>query len=290
MAQLLQVGRSFRSATGVPHQFSLRVYVPAEELDAVYTPLIGRALPPEEAGVNELTEQLSRLAAPGEEPLPPPVEPLWTLPFSAAPRGRDMLAAGVGDFPVYHPPQRLRRSLRLVALAEEEGGQPLPNLLIPEEAVRAAGRRISREHFVPVHARQSAFTVPMAWFALFTEQDHTESFHHGNRVHRCAVPVDVGTRRIVRAAQVVEDADGEDLEDLAEDLTHLGRWLGAFSANCLVVLHYGAVADRFQPDESPQDFQDALELLAAQDAHGAAVAFRRLMHRWLPLAHLESAS
>ena len=175
-------------------------------------------------------------------------------------------------------------------LGEEEGGQPLPNLLIPEDAVRAAGELVSREHFVPVHARQSAFTVPMAWFSLFNAQDHTESFHHGNRVHRCAVPVDLATRRVVRAAQVVEDAGGEDLEDLAEDLTHLGRWLGAFSANSLVVLHYGSLADPFQPDESPQDFSDAVELLAAQDAHGAAVAFRRLMHRWLPLAHLESAS
>ncbi|MEX5261068.1 hypothetical protein [Kocuria sp. CPCC 205263] len=290
MAQLLQVGRTFRSATGIPHQFALRVYVPAEELDAVYAPLVPRALSPEEAGVNELTEQLARLAEPGQEPLPPAVEPLWTLPFSAAPRGRDMLAAGAGDFPVYHPPQRLRRSLRLVALAEEEGGQPLPNLLIPEDAVRAAGDRVSREHFVPVHARQSAFTVPMAWFSLFTAQDHTESFHHGNRVHRCAVPVDLATRRVVRAAQVVEDAGGEDLEDLAEDLTHLGRWLGAFSANSLVVLHYGSLADPFQPDESPQDFSDAVELLAARDTHGAAVAFRRLMHRWLRLAHLESAS
>ena len=256
MAQLLQVGRTFRSATGIPHQFALRVYVPAEELDAVYAPLLPRALPPEEAGVNELTEQLARLAEPGEDPLPPAVEPLWTLPFSAAPRGRDMLAAGVGDFPVYHPPQRLRRSLRLVALAEEEGGQPLPNLLIPEDAVRAAGERVTREHFLPVHARQSAFTVPMAWFSLFTAQDHTESFHHGNRVHRCAVPVDVATLRVVRAAQVVEDAGGEDLEELADDLTGLGRWLGAFSANSLVVLHYGAVADPFQPDESPRDFQE----------------------------------
>ncbi|MFC6258546.1 hypothetical protein ACFP5Z_15975, partial [Kocuria oceani] len=70
MAQLLQVGRTFRSATGIPHQFALRVYVPAEELDAVYAPLLPRALPPEEAGVNELTEQLARLAEPGEEPLP----------------------------------------------------------------------------------------------------------------------------------------------------------------------------------------------------------------------------
>ena len=124
MSQLLQVGRTFRSATGIPHQFALRVYVPAEELDAVYAPLVPRALSPEEAGVNELTEQLARLAEPGQEPLPPAVEPLWTLPFSAAPRGRDMLAVGVGDFPVYHPPQRLRRSLRLVALAEEEGHHP----------------------------------------------------------------------------------------------------------------------------------------------------------------------
>ena len=102
--------------------------------------------------------------------------------------------------------------------------------------------------------------------------------------------MDLATRRVVRAAQVVEDAGGEDLEDLAEDLTHLGRWLGAFSANSLVVLHYGSLADPFQPDESPQDFSDAVELLAARDAHGAAVAFRRLMHRWLRLAHLESAS
>lgn len=290
MAQLLQVGRAFRSATGVPHEFALRVYVPAEDLDALYAPLLPRALPPEEAGVNQLTEQLARLAAPGADPLPPATEPLWTLPFSCAPAGRRMLAAGVGDFPVFHPPQRLRRSLRLVALAEEEGGQPLPSLLVPEEAVKAAGERVTREHFTSVYARQAAFTAPMAWFAPFTAEDHVESLHHGNRVHRCAVPVDVATRRVVHAAQVVEDAGGEDLEELGEDLTHLARWLGAFPANGLLVLHYGAVADRFQPDESPQDLQDAVALLDARDDTGAAVAFRRLMHRWLPLAHLETAS
>ena len=76
----------------------------------------------------------------------------------------------------------------------------------------------------------------------------------------------------------------------AQDLTRLSRWLGSFSAASLVSLDYGSLADRIQPDESPQDMADALDLLHEGDLGSATAALRRIFRRWAPLAQLQQAN
>ncbi|RKQ35040.1 hypothetical protein [Kocuria tytonis] len=342
---LINAGSAYRSITGPPMRFALRVYVPQQDLDAVYAPGIPRALDPFTAGVHELSEQLARLADTSQPLLPPAREPLWTMPFSTAPAGAQRLAgmsgggmsggsapgggtprggasrggtprdgAGrapgtspglTGDFPVFHPTQRLRRSLRLFTAAENEDSAQLLPLLVPEKQVDDAAKATSRETFLPVYTREAAYVVPLAWFAAFAPSDHVASPHSGREVHRLIAPADTATQRVLRAAATLDDAgravSGDAPEDelpdearqaaaFAQDLTRLGRWLDTFGPAALVSLDYGSLADRIQPDESPQDMADAVELLREGDFGSATAALRRIFVRWAPLAQLQQAN
>lgn len=343
---LINAGSAYRSITGPPVRFALRVYVPQQDLDAHYAPGIPRALDPFTGGVHEFSEQLARLTDTSQSLLPPAREPLWTMPFSTAPAGARRLlgvpgaagpsgssgspgAAGAsgsagapgaagspgpvpgaspnhpGDFPVFHPTQRLRRSLRLFTAAENEDSAQLLPLLVPEREVEDAARATSTEAFQPVYTREAAYAVPLAWFAAFAPADHVASQHSGHEIHRFIAPADTASRRALDAARTVDDAGRavsgdapeDDLPDearqaatFAQDLTRLGRWLGSFSSASLVSLDYGSLADRIQPDESPQDMADALDLLREGEFGSATAALRRIFRRWAPLAQLQQAN
>ncbi|MCT1915733.1 hypothetical protein [Kocuria rhizophila] len=317
---LINAGSAYRSITGPPVRFALRVYVPQQDLDAHYAPGIPRALDPFTGGVHEFSEQLARIADTSQSLLPPAREPLWTMPFSTAPAGARRLpgtspgGAGQvpgaspshpGDFPVFHPTQRLRRSLRLFTAAENEDSAQLLPLLVPEKDVADAARATSTEAFQPVYTREAAYAIPLAWFAAFTPADHVASQHAGQEIHRFIAPADAAAQRTLQAAQIVDDAgravSGEAPEDdlpdearqaaaFAQDLTRLSRWLGSFSPASLVSLDYGSLADRIQPDESPQDMADALDLLHEGDLGSATAALRRIFRRWAPLAQLQQAN
>ena len=317
---LINAGSAYRSITGPPVRFALRVYVPQQDLDAHYAPGIPRALDPFTGGVHEFSEQLARIADTSQSLLPPAREPLWTMPFSTAPAGARRLpgtspgGAGhvpgaspnhPGDFPVFHPTQRLRRSLRLFTAAENEDSAQLLPLLVPEQEVAEAAKATSSEAFQPVYTREAAYAIPLAWFAAFTPADHVASQHSGQEIHRFIAPADAAAQRTLQAAQIVDDAgravSGDTPEDdlpdearqaaaFAQDLTRLSRWLGSFSAASLVSLDYGSLADRIQPDESPQDMADALDLLHEGDLGSATAALRRIFRRWAPLAQLQQAN
>lgn len=317
---LINAGSAYRSITGSPVRFALRVYVPQQDLDAHYAPGIPRALDPFTGGVHEFSEQLARIADTSQSLLPPAREPLWTMPFSTAPAGARRLpgtspgGAGQvpgaspnhpGDFPVFHPTQRLRRSLRLFTAAENEDSAQLLPLLVPEQEVAEAAKATSSEAFQPVYTREAAYAIPLAWFAAFTPADHVASQHSGQEIHRFIAPADAAAQRTLQAAQIVDDAgravSGDTPEDdlpdearqaaaFAQDLTRLSRWLGSFSAASLVSLDYGSLADRIQPDESPQDMADALDLLHEGDLGSATAALRRIFRRWAPLAQLQQAN
>lgn len=317
---LINAGSAYRSITGPPVRFALRVYVPQQDLDAHYAPGIPRALDPFTGGVHEFSEQLARIADTSQSLLPPAREPLWTMPFSTAPAGARRLpgtspgGAGQvpgaspthpGDFPVFHPTQRLRRSLRLFTAAENEDSAQLLPLLVPDQEVAEAAKATSSEAFQPVYTREAAYAIPLAWFAAFTPADHVASQHSGHEIHRFIVPADAAAQRTLQAAQIVDDAGRavsgdapeDDLPDearqaaaFAQDLIRLSRWLGSFSAASLVSLDYGSLADRIQPDESPQDMADALDLLHEGDLGSATAALRRIFRRWAPLAQLQQAN
>ena len=317
---LINAGSAYRSITGSPVRFALRVYVPQQDLDAHYAPGIPRALDPFTGGVHEFSEQLARIADTSQSLLPPAREPLWTMPFSTAPAGARRLpgtspgGAGQvpgaspnhpGDFPVFHPTQRLRRSLRLFTAAENEDSAQLLPLLVPEQEVAEAAKATSSEAFQPVYTREAAYAIPLAWFAAFTPADHVASQHSGHEIHRFIVPADAAAQRTLQAAQIVDDAGRavsggapeDDLPDearqaaaFAQDLIRLSRWLGSFSAASLVSLDYGSLADQIQPDESPQDMADALDLLHEGDLGSATAALRRIFRRWAPLAQLQQAN
>ena len=317
---LINAGSAYRSITGSPVRFALRVYVPQQDLDAHYAPGIPRALDPFTGGVHEFSEQLARIADTSQSLLPPAREPLWTMPFSTAPAGARRLpgtspgGAGQvpgaspnhpGDFPVFHPTQRLRRSLRLFTAAENEDSAQLLPLLVPEQEVAEAAKATSSEAFQPVYTREAAYAIPLAWFAAFTPADHVASQHSGQEIHRFIAPADAAAQRTLQAAQIVDDAGRavsgdapeDDLPDearqaaaFAQDLIRLSRWLGSFSAASLVSLDYGSLADRIQPDESPQDMADALDLLREGDLGSATAALRRIFRRWAPLAQLQQAN
>ncbi|KAA9393896.1 hypothetical protein FCK90_09530 [Kocuria coralli] len=290
MAPLLNAGTAWRGATGVPQRFSLRVYVAEADLDEIYAPLVPRAVSPETGGGTQLAEELTRLAAQERGALPPTQDPLWRLPFSTAPLARRELLSDTPDFPVYHAPQRLRRTMQLVSTAEQKSANPLITLLLQDDEIRDRGRSAEPEHFLPVYARESDWSVPISWFALFKDEDRAPADHDGEITHRLAVPADVAARRAAWSAKVLGELEHDDLQELAEDLGRLAKWSATFSAASLICLDYGSIADSIQPDGSPLDFDDAIHLIDDGDLDSAGVALRRLMMRWMPLAHLEHAS
>lgn len=290
MAPLLNAGTAWRGATGLPQRFSLRVYVAREDVDEIYTPRIHDAVPPETGGGTQLAEDLTRLATQEDGALPPAQEPLWTMPFSSAPRARYEALRVTPDFPVYHAPQRLRRCLKLASTVEQHQANPLLTLLLSEDEVRAGGEAIEDEHFLPVFARESDWTIPVSWFVLFDADDRAPLDRDGLLTHRLIVPSDVAAQRAQWGAKVLEEAAHAELEELAEDLQRMARWVGSFSSRSLICLEYGAIADSLQPDDSPRDLDDALHLIHDGDLDNAGVALRRLMSRWMPLAQLEHAS
>ncbi|WP_144790135.1 hypothetical protein [Kocuria palustris] len=287
MASLTGLGSAWRAAVGPAQRFSLRVYVAQEDLDGIYLPLIPHAVSPEQGALAQLEEQLARLAVAEDGRLPPRVDALWTLPRSCAPAA----PAATPDTPLFHPSQRLRRSLQLFA-AVEEGAQeaPLLPLLLPQEEVVARGENAAPEHFLPQYARQADWTVPLAWFALFREDDLVRTPFRGRMIHRLVADAASAAQRAARAAEAVEAMERDDVAELGEDLARMGRWVGSFPAGALITLDYGAIADRLQPDESPRDMEDAMAFVADGDLDSAAIALRRLVRRWLPLAQLEHAS
>ena len=177
--------------------FALRVYVPQDVLDGIYQPLVPAAVPPEEGSAAQLEEQLARLAVAEDGSLPPRFDALWRLPSSAAPAH-----PGEGPpRPLFHPSQRLRRSLQLFAAAEEgDQDAALLSLLLPHDEVAGRARSAAPEQFLPQYARQSDWTVPLSWFALFLEEDLVRTPFRGRMRHRLIGPAVVASRRAAQAA------------------------------------------------------------------------------------------
>lgn len=287
MAPLSGLGSAWQSAAGPAQRFALRLYVPQDELDGIYLPLVSSALPPEEGSAQQLEEQLTRLATAEDGSLPPRFDALWTLPCSAA----AAYPAPDPDVAVFHPSQRLRRSLQLFAAAEEgDQDAALLPMLLPHDEVAGRARSAAPEQFLPQYARQSDWTVPLSWFGLFSEDDLVRTAFRGRSVHRLIAPASVAAQRAGSAAHALQSLRRDDLAELAEDLQRLSQWVESFGHRALITLDYGAVADRIQPDESPRDLADALVFALEGDLDSAAIAMRRLVRRWLSIAQLEHAS
>lgn len=287
MARLSGLGSAWRASAAPAQRFALRVYVPQDDLDGIYQPLVPAAVPPEEGSAAQLEDQLARLAVAEDGSLPPRFDALWRLPSSAAPAH-----PGEGPpRPLFHPSQRLRRSLQLFAAAEEgDQDAALLSLLLPHDEVAGRARSAAPEHFLPQYARQSDWTVPLSWFALFLEEDLVRTPFRGRIVHRLIAPASVAAQRAGEASGAIASLQREDVAELAEDLQRLSRWVGSFGHGVLITLDYGAVADRLQPDESPRDMADAMAFARDGDLESTALALRRLVRRWLPIAQLEHAS
>lgn len=310
MSPLLNAGTAWRGATGLPQRFSLRAYVPHHDLEAVYQNLVLRAVTPEIGADNQLTEQLTRLATQEDGPLPPAREQLWTMPFSTASAARDGLLRHHDDFPVYHPPQRLHRTAQAVRSERKQQTAPLITLLLDQGEVDKRVGAVAAQRRTRTYTQESDWTVPLAWLGLFIAEDRATVDRDGQPAYRLVAPADVVAERARWAAQVLEDSSAtlevvdlelegnvdpdeqweSDYDGLTKDLRTMARWAQQFSATALICLNYGSIADGFQPDESPRDFQDAIHLLGEHDVIGSEVALQRILKRWIPLSQLQHAS
>ncbi|MDO5618833.1 hypothetical protein [Kocuria sp.] len=289
MTPLLNAGSAWRGAAGLPQRFTLRAYVALEDLEPAYRDRVSSAVSPQVGQDGQLSETLARLCTQERGALPPAREPLWTMNFSAAPAAAHGLLTQRADFPVYHPPQQLHRALQTVTSEEQQHNQPLITLLLNQEEVRKQARHIRAERRTRNFARDSNWTVPMSWFSLFADEDRAPLDQDGHVTHRMIVPADTAARRAAWGAQVLNATQDEELLELGADLHRMARWAAQFSSSAVICLDYGSIAAPLQPDESPRDFQDALHLLDDGDDLSAEVALRRIMKRWMPLAHLEYA-
>ncbi|TJY70169.1 hypothetical protein E4J89_08375 [Arthrobacter sp. CAU 1506] len=196
--------------------------------------------------------------------------------------------------PRYCPNQLAVRSTLAAESLSSSLRDPLLGLLVPEAARDAQQSRLDPDNFVEslakLHTRSSTWGIPFGWFVLFREDDHTERVEtdHTLQTVRLAAPVPQCIDRArYAAASLAVAAPGL---DLLEELTELIEWLETFTADAIVELDYGRVAELVYPDESPSDVHAGIESLADGDMTGAAAAYRRLAGRWIKIRQLARAS
>ncbi|MHC6175157.1 hypothetical protein [Glutamicibacter sp. X7] len=195
---------------------------------------------------------------------------------------------------LYCPGQLQARTLLAAEQVEESLRTEVFDLLVPPAARQANASRIDTERLAAdlthLHTRTATWGIPLSWFALFREDDHTEVVHEQDRLYtvRVHVPFAQAVERLSWAIEtMVEHAPQA---PLFEELGALGSWLESFDDESVIELDYGSLAEIIWPDDSASDLLHGLQALEDADPTMAAAAYRRLSNRWLGPRHLGRAN
>jgi len=189
---------------------------------------------------------------------------------------------------------RIRTLASLLSLRDSVPAE-VAEALVPEVEARKAARelaRIRRRHpgAVPT-LLQSAWHVPVRWFALVSDEERRiEQRPDGGYRLSYRTRVAPARERAEETLKILRDHDLDLVADLVEDLV---AWLSVFPPEALVELDYGDVSDLFAPldlddDHSARDLRASLEALAAGDVDRAGELYQTVAMRWAEVKTRES--
>jgi hypothetical protein len=168
---------------------------------------------------------------------------------------------------------------------------------VPSREVERAARllhRLQREQpGVVAHIQQASWFVPLAWFALFDDDERTVRPGTSERAPRLvyATTMTRARARLTRALKpLVELADEPDIAGAVEELRD---WLNEFDRDSLVFLDYGGLARSIPfgdlvEDHSAREVWEAIAAFEEGDAERSAELYSGLIERWSELRGRES--
>jgi hypothetical protein len=166
------------------------------------------------------------------------------------------------------------------------------SVLVPERVADSAAEELHRLHRVRPEVRSHILTsgwhVPLRWFAAF-DPGERELIEAGDGLTvRYRTPIGDALARLLRAAQVLDDAGFEDV--IVEPVRSVAGWLQAFPDEAILELDYGAAATLFSDgdlvlDESAADVAASLAALEEEDYEKAGEHYATVAARW---AHAQS--
>ena len=161
-------------------------------------------------------------------------------------------------------------------------------VIIPEDVARQAERELRRlrssEPDIRSHILTSAWHVPLRWFVPFEADERSCGRGSFGAIHY-RTSLDKGLDRVNKASEVMV-ASGLP-ENVVAEVNNLGLWLTEFSAESMLELDYGGVAEMFDAaslviDESAADVWASLDALASGNPEEASRFYGQLMNRWAP--------
>ena len=205
-----------------------------------------------------------------------------------APGGLETAEVRLFDGRTYLAPHRMRlRVLRAIADdPDDQLAELWPTVVTKKEARRARrnlGRLRRRDPHATPFVLQSAWHVPLRWFALFRPEERSIADDEAGRLRlRYRTPARRAMRRAENAIPILRRSD---LGQLGELLVELHQWIAAFDPRSVVELDYGDLSDLMSWDEMDDDhsaaqIQHALDALAKHDAAGSAEAYQSVLIRW----------
>ena len=162
-------------------------------------------------------------------------------------------------------------------------------VIIPEDVARQAERELRRlrssEPDIRSHILTSAWHVPLRWFVPFEADERVYADRGDFGAIHYRTSLDKGLDRVNKASEVMV-ASGLP-ENVVAEVNNLGLWLTEFSAESMLELDYGGVAEMFDAaslviDESAADVWASLDALASGNPDEASRFYGQLMNRWAP--------
>jgi hypothetical protein len=205
-----------------------------------------------------------------------------------APAGGEIADVRILDGRTYLAPHRMRlRVLEAIAVFREEQPMEMWDQIVPKKEARRARRELGRLHRRDPHAapfiQQSAWHVPLRWFALFRPEERSIG---EDELGRMRLRYRASARRAMRrAANAVQPLRRSDLGQLGELLFDLHQWIAGFDPRSIIELDYGELSDLMSWDEmdddhSAEQIQHALDALAKHEPRESAEAYQSVMVRW----------
>jgi hypothetical protein len=205
-----------------------------------------------------------------------------------APAGPEVADVRIFDGRTYVAPHRMRlRVLEAIAAFRDEQPMELWDEIVPKKEARRARRQLGRLRRRDPHARtfvqQSAWHVPLRWFALFRPEERSIA---DDELGRLRLRYRTPARRAMRRAEIaIPTLRRSDLGQLGELLVDLHQWIASFDPRSIVELDYGELCDLMSWDEmdddhSAEQIQQALDALAKHEPRESADAYQSVLVRW----------
>jgi len=205
-----------------------------------------------------------------------------------APAGPETADVRLFDGRTYLAPHRMRlRVLDAIAVFRDEQPMELWEQIVPKREARKARRELGRLRRRDPHAasfiQQSAWHVPLRWFALFRPEERSIA---DDELGRLRLRYRTGARRAMRRAEIaIPTLRRSDLGQLGELLFDLHQWIASFDARSIIELDYAELSDLMSWDEmdddhSAEQLQRALDALAKHEPRESADHYQSVLVRW----------